>query len=250
MPSLFRRMRQPTNNYIPPRKFKEKNILSAILGTATIVVLCASLAEPMWFELKGGQCCHSFLGLKTFFSTIGTGYFQEDIMYDEPLDCEKENVSGHVSYQHCINSRTLTLIQVIIVFCFLAIMMSLFSFILDVIAPRQKPFWKVLKRYSFGYVSTVLLCATMVGFSYWASQEIFTLQYQHRLYEGSKVTVSFSIGVYLIACAGGIAVLATASNLMRQYPTDEEEQAARLMEEESEDETTYSSSGRPPPYAP
>uniref|UniRef100_F6PNP3 Transmembrane protein 127 transmembrane region domain-containing protein n=1 Tax=Ciona intestinalis TaxID=7719 RepID=F6PNP3_CIOIN len=206
----------------------EKNILSAILGTATIVVLCASLAEPMWFELKGGQCCHSFLGLKTFFSTIGTGYFQ----------------------QHCINSRTLTLIQVIIVFCFLAIIMSLFSFILDVIAPRHKPFWKVLKRYSFGYVSTVLLCATMVGFSYWASQEIFTLQYQHRLYEGSKVTVSFSIGVYLIACAGGIAVLATASNLMRQYPTDEEEQAARLMEEESEDETTWSSSGRPPPYAP
>ncbi|XP_076806579.1 transmembrane protein 127-like [Clavelina lepadiformis] len=248
--SLFRRNGSSSDErssryaYSPQyRKFKEKNILSAMLGTATIVVLCASLVEPVWFQLEGGKCGKPYLGVNTFFDTFTSGSFTIDIS------------EGHNQFEYCVNSKTVTLVQVIIIFCILAICFSLFSFVLDIIAPRTKPLWKMLKRYSLGYIFTALLCATIVGFSYWASQEIYDLQYNNRKYEGSKVLVSFATGVYLVTAAGGIAILATASNLMRQYPTDEEEQAERLMDEQSDDESespwgNLAAAGGPPPYVP
>lgn len=58
------------------------------------------------------------------------------------------------SYEYCVNAQALTLIQVISGFCFLAIATSLFSFVLDITSPQHKILWKVLKRYSFGYIFT------------------------------------------------------------------------------------------------
>ena len=56
--------------------------------------------------------------------------------------------------ENCVTAKTLQLMQVIIAFCILAITTSLFSFVLDIIAPRKRPLWKVLKRYAFGYIFT------------------------------------------------------------------------------------------------
>lgn len=64
--SLSARTRFPLSS----RKFKEKNILSAVLGTATIVVLCSSLVEPVWFTLTGGRCCHHYIGVNAFFGKM------------------------------------------------------------------------------------------------------------------------------------------------------------------------------------
>ena len=61
----------------PLPKFKEKNIISAILGTATIVVLCASVVEPVWFTLQGGSCCLKYLGINSFLSSIVSGGIME-----------------------------------------------------------------------------------------------------------------------------------------------------------------------------
>ena len=71
---LFGRSRRSSNSDYSRqmRRFREKNILSAILGTATIVILCASLVEPVWFQLEGGKCCHSYLGVNAFFGNVGT----------------------------------------------------------------------------------------------------------------------------------------------------------------------------------
>ena len=69
----------------------------------------------------------------------------------------------------------------------------------------------------------VFLCATIVGICYWASEEVYVLQYNGKMYKGNAVVVSFDIGVYLITAAGSIAILATASNVIRRYPTEEEE---------------------------
>ena len=100
----------------------------------------------------------------------------------------------------------------------------------------------------------MIFCATTVGFCYWVSEEIYNLQFYEKKYPGSKVEVSFSTGVYLVTAAGGIAILATASNLMRQYPTEEEEQAEMLMEEESDEEGDAQWSNlngpEPPAYVP
>ena len=102
---------------------------------------------------------------------------------------------------------------------------------------------------------SVLLAATTVGFCYWASEDIYHLQFKNREHVGSNVEVTFATGVYLITAGGGLAILATASNLMRQYPTEEEEQAEILMEEDSDDDNDHSAwtsitGPEPPAYAP
>lgn len=85
----------------------------------------------------------------------------------------------------------------------------------------------------------VLQCATVIGFCYWASELILSLQQQHKKYHGSLIYVTFAISFYLVAGAGGASILATAANLLRHYPTEEEEQALELLSEMEESSETY-----------
>lgn len=85
----------------------------------------------------------------------------------------------------------------------------------------------------------MLQCATVIGFCYWASELILTLQQQHKKYHGSLIYVTFAISFYLVAGAGGASILATAANLLRHYPTEEEEQALELLSEMEESSETY-----------
>lgn len=87
----------------------------------------------------------------------------------------------------------------------------------------------VLNRFPF--LLSVLQCATVIGFCYWASELILSLQQQHKKYHGSLIYVTFAISFYLVAGAGGASILATAANLLRHYPTEEEEQALELLSE-------------------
>lgn len=226
------------------------NILSALLGTATLVILCACLVEPEWFKMTGGKCCLSEIGLNMFFGVFSLDEFS--------LSSVKSCDSGNIDVTLCIDSQVMMLMHVVIAFCFLAIISSLYSFVLDVISPRKRPFWKSMKRYAIGYILCVLHIATIVGFAFWASEALQKVQMDHKQYVGSKIIVTFGTGVYLATAAGGIAILATAANLMRQYPTEEEEQAEQLLEamEEAEDEANRASSGNgddpepPPAYIP
>ena len=98
-----------------------------------------------------------------------------------------------------------------------------------------------------------MFVATTVGFCYWVSEEIFQLQINNKKHPGSIVKVTFSTGVYLLSAGGVLAILATASNLMRQYPTEEEEQAEMLMDEESDEEDSPGvniTGPEPPAYSP
>lgn len=97
----------------------------------------------------------------------------------------------------------------------------------------------------------MLVCATTVGFCYWASQDIYNLQVKSSNNNNEPVAVQFGVGVYLISGAGCLAILATASNLMRQYPTDEEEQAELLMEDQNDEDTDSGwlpTTSQPPAY--
>ena len=94
--SLFRRSDQSNHSSgysTQTRRFREKNILSAIFGTATIVVLCASLVEPVWFRLEGGKCCSSYLGVNIFFSSIASGEFKEGV---QDGDCKESKEEGRL----------------------------------------------------------------------------------------------------------------------------------------------------------
>lgn len=91
----------------------------------------------------------------------------------------------------------------------------------------------------FSCLSSVLQCATVIGFCYWASELILSLQQQHKKYHGSLIYVTFAISFYLVAGAGGASILATAANLLRHYPTEEEEQALELLSEMEDSSETF-----------
>uniref|UniRef100_A0A7M4F484 Transmembrane protein 127 n=1 Tax=Crocodylus porosus TaxID=8502 RepID=A0A7M4F484_CROPO len=132
-------------------------------------------------------------------------------------------------------TMTVLLLRVIAAFCFLGIICSLSAFLLDVFGPKH-PALKITRRYAFAHILTVLQCATVIGFCYWASELILAQQQQHKKYHGSQVYVTFAVSFYLVAGAGGASILATAANLLRHYPTEEEEQALELLSEMEENE--------------
>lgn len=89
------------------------------------------------------------------------------------------------------------------------------------------------------FLFSVLQCATVIGFCYWASELILSLQQQHKKYHGSLIYVTFAISFYLVAGAGGASILATAANILRHYPTEEEEQALELLSEMEDSSETF-----------
>ncbi|XP_068776898.1 transmembrane protein 127 isoform X2 [Struthio camelus] len=143
--------------------------------------------------------------------------------------------AGSCLADYCMNPQTVLLLRVIAAFCFLGIICSLSAFLLDVFGPKH-PALKITRRYAFAHILTVLQCATVIGFCYWASELILAQQQQHKKYHGSQVYVTFAVSFYLVAGAGGASILATAANLLRHYPTEEEEQALELLSEMEENE--------------
>ena len=72
----------------------------------------------------------------------------------------------------------------------------------------------------------------------------------------TNLRVEFGMGVYMTTAAGCLAVLAVASNLMRQYPTAWEEQAEELALVSDDDDFAVATGDHldstldPPPYSP
>lgn len=206
-----RRRRSPGGSALP--KQPERSLASALPGALSITALCTALAEPALLHIHGGTCSRQELGVSDVL-----GYVHPDLLKD-----------------FCMNPQTVLLLRVIAAFCFLGILCSLSAFLLDVFGPKH-PALKITRRYAFAHILTVLQCATVIGFSYWASELILAQQQQHKKYHGSQVYVTFAVSFYLVAGAGGASILATAANLLRHYPTEEEEQALELLSEMEENE--------------
>ncbi|KAM9266464.1 TM127 protein, partial [Pelecanoides urinatrix] len=194
-------------------KQPERSLASALPGALSITALCTALAEPAWLRIHGGTCARQELGVADVL-----GYVDPELLRD-----------------YCMNPQTVLLLRVIAAFCFLGIICSLSAFLLDVFGPKH-PALKITRRYAFAHILTVLQCATVIGFCYWASELILAQQQQHKKYHGSQVYVTFAVSFYLVAGAGGASILATAANLLRHYPTEEEEQALELLSEMEENE--------------
>uniref|UniRef100_A0A2K5BYM3 Transmembrane protein 127 transmembrane region domain-containing protein n=1 Tax=Aotus nancymaae TaxID=37293 RepID=A0A2K5BYM3_AOTNA len=187
-----RQRRSPGGSALP--KQPERSLASALPGDLSVTALCTALAEPE-------------LGVS---DVLGCVY--PDLLKD-----------------FCMNPQTVLLLRVIAAFCLLGILRCLSAFLLDVFGLKH-PALKITRRYAFAHILTVLQCATVIGFSYWAS-ELILAQQQQRKYHGSQVYVIFTVSFYLVAGAGGASILATAASLIRHYPTEEEEQALELLSE-------------------
>uniref|UniRef100_A0A8C2P8V5 Transmembrane protein 127 n=1 Tax=Capra hircus TaxID=9925 RepID=A0A8C2P8V5_CAPHI len=156
-----RRRRSPGGSALP--KQPERSLASALPGALSITALCTALAEPAWLHIHGGTCSRQELGVSDVL-----GYVHPDLLKD-----------------FCMNPQTVLLLRVIAAFCFLGILCSLSAFLLDVFGPKH-PALKITRRYAFAHILTVLQCATVIGFSYWASELILAQQQQHKKYHGSQ----------------------------------------------------------------
>ncbi|XP_057898518.1 transmembrane protein 127 [Melospiza georgiana] len=128
-------------------KQPERSLASALPGALAITALCTALAEPAWLRIHGGTCARQELGVADVL-----GFVQPELLRD-----------------FCMNPQTVLLLRVIAAFCFLGILCSLGAFLLDVFGPKH-PALKITRRYAFAHILTVLQCATVIGFCYWASE--------------------------------------------------------------------------------
>ncbi|CAI9732773.1 Hypothetical predicted protein [Octopus vulgaris] len=220
-------------------KHRERNILSAVVSMLVIVVLCTALVEPNWIAVSGGGCKEKHLGVYQFFYP---GYFL-DHRASLPMNIESNSqtavevmvpneeksskmVTGF-SYKYgpgndevlvdCITLKGVWLMKSIIVFTFLAIAWSLCSFFLDLLGPTQRGL-KLIHRNAISSITTVIICVLINGLCYLLTIEVKDLQLNTKPYPGNRVSVTFSVSFYLIATAGGLAVLGTACNCLRHYP--------------------------------
>ncbi|GAB1604292.1 Hypothetical predicted protein [Argonauta hians] len=219
-------------------KHRERNILSAVVSMLVIVVLCTALVEPNWIAVSGGGCKEKHLGVYQFFYP---GYFLEH-RSSLPIPIESNNqgavevmvpgeesnkmVNGF-SYKYgpgkdevlvdCITLKGVWLMKSIIVFTFLAIAWSLCSFFLDLLGPTQRGL-KLIHRNAISSITTVIICVLINGLCYLLTIEVKDVQMNTKPYPGNRVSVTFSVSFYLIATAGGLAVLGTACNCLRHYP--------------------------------
>ncbi|XP_071947919.1 transmembrane protein 127-like [Antedon mediterranea] len=190
-------------------KTTERNLVAAIMGMVVIAFLIAALAEQKWFSLHGGKCDKEYIGAYEFLTP---------------------HVENTPSMEYCITSQVVTIMRINISFIFLSIISSLIAFFLDTLGP-MKHVIKTIRRHSVGNIVTVLLCVTICGFCYWVTTLMEKVLNSYKLAEGSKVSVSYDVGFYLVAGAGSLSVIISATNLLRRYSAYEVVPRERLMDD-------------------
>ncbi|GLG95588.1 RING-box protein 1A [Gryllus bimaculatus] len=249
-PSYF-----PRQRWNVPKE-QERNFLAAFFHMATIALTCTSLAQLGWFRLRGGHCA-PHLAVYQFFSY---GYFDTNpVENDMLITSEKEVDTSTGSYflpetLQCVTPEIATLMRIIILLCFMAMISSLVGFFLDIVGPTKKVL-KVVRRNAVPSIITVILVVIIIGVCYY-----ITLLLENVGMQEYKVQVSYEYGCYTITAAGAVAVFATACNLFQNPTMSEDVQRRRLIDDWDGLETFYvGEHGRdtplesippPPPYTP
>ncbi|KAL5022757.1 hypothetical protein ScPMuIL_001912 [Solemya velum] len=207
-------------------KRKEKNFWAAVCSLVVILIICTALAEPRWFHLSGGGCKMQHnatpmktLGVPQFF------YMGHFLNYDDGGDkivtvYQYGQYSDDVMF-NCVTHRSVVLMKLIIMLCFVAILCSLSQFLLDIFGPMKRSL-KIVHRNGLCSIFTVVICVIINLLCYWFTVEVLPLQKSTKDFRGSKVQITFDISFYLIAAAGSVGVLATATNCLRRYPVHNE----------------------------
>nr|XP_045598902.1 transmembrane protein 127-like [Procambarus clarkii] len=114
-------------------KDHDKNLMSGVVSTVVIVVVCACMSQPQWFWLDGGGCSTHNIGLYIFFHA---GHFQ-------PVEGKDVTSSmSHVIYytngeelKFCVTPEIVALMRIVIGLIFVIICSSLVQMLLDISGP-------------------------------------------------------------------------------------------------------------------
>lgn len=88
-------------------------------------------------------------------------------------------------------------------------------------------FCSVMFHNCYPLISPVVMCLAIDMFAYWITTDVEKLQKASRVFEGSKVEVTFDVSFYLITAAGGMSVIATACNCLRRHSSYEMSESSR-----------------------
>uniref|UniRef100_T1IIZ6 Transmembrane protein 127 transmembrane region domain-containing protein n=1 Tax=Strigamia maritima TaxID=126957 RepID=T1IIZ6_STRMM len=207
-------------------KEKERNLVSSVLSMLVIALISTAIAQPRWFYLHGGACPHSYLGVEQFFN-FGS-IKQSDSSYTNSVHHDLHSLE--LDFNNCVNPHIILMMRLVIAFSFLAIMSSLFAFVLDTLGVTHKTL-KLLRRNAFGSMLTIFFCVTVIGLSYYITTLIEFQQQQNKERADSIVEVKFDVSFYLVAAAGWLAVMATAANLLRKPLTSPDDSRDGLLDE-------------------
>lgn len=84
---------------------------------------------------------------------------------------------------------------------------------------------------------SVISIVVIIGLCYYASELMQQQQEMTKLYPSTRVEITFGVSYYLIATAGIVAVLATASNLFRCDHISGNVDVNMLLDDHQEEET-------------
>ncbi|CAM1296822.1 TMEM127 (predicted) [Pycnogonum litorale] len=204
------------------RTKRERNFIAAVFEIIVIAILATALAQPQWFHLVGGGCNHSYLGAYQF---VYVGYFESRPTSLSSSKLLTTTSSSSLIYHdvtetldNCVTPKIVNLFRVVIALCFLAIISLIVQLISDIRGVNHK-LLKLLRRNAIGSIIAVIFCVSIIGICYYMSILMEHQQKMTRVRDGAKVMVQFHVSYYLITAAGSIAIIASAANLMKRYPS-------------------------------
>ncbi|KAK7082345.1 hypothetical protein SK128_017851 [Halocaridina rubra] len=210
----------------------EKNILSGVLCIIVIVVTCACISQPQWFQLDGGGCSSHSIGLYLFFHP---GTF-------EPIKGMDMSIySSHLIYytngeelKFCVTPEIVAFMRLVIGLIFLMICSSLIQMLLDITGPSGR-ILKCIRKNAVAGIFSVMVCVVCIGICYYITTLMETQQEATKPVYGpmasARVHIKLDIGFDLLIFAGGLSVTAVGFSWLRPAHIFQESDAAPLVED-------------------
>lgn len=210
----------------------------------TFLLTCAALVQPSWFHIKGLHCTQS-LSLSQFFT------FDSNVDYD---DIDMQNDMRSIRYNNglppCTNTEVITLMRVIILFCFLVLLCSSIGVLINLTSVDSRAI-RLLRRNAVPSIMCVFWVIAIVGVCYYTT---VILDNENNI-ENNVIQVDYEYGFYTITAAGAVALLASAANLWGAPLTNDEDLQRRNLIEDWDGYEAHSVGPTPavptlPPYTP
>ncbi|KAJ8961982.1 hypothetical protein NQ314_005764, partial [Rhamnusium bicolor] len=210
-------------------KDDERNLISATFHMITITLISMSLVDLTWFNISGDVCV-PYLTLGQFF---WFGFSRGEMDYSE---------------YDCINSTIVNLMRTTILLCFMTILFALLGFFLDIIGPKSM-MYRMVRRYAVLGTCTVLWIMVIISISYYT---VVLLEHSiSKLDPKVDSTVTYGLGFYLVAAAGGVSCVGIIYTLIlplnsATYHRDDDR---CLIDGFDDGLDTFNSPTPPPPYS-
>lgn len=163
------------------QKDEDRNLVSAGFYMITITLISMSMVDLNWFVITSDVCV-PYLTLGQFF---WFGYSPK------PIDAEYS----------CINGTIVNMMRIMILLSFMCISFALAGFFLEIIGPHTDSY-RMIRRYAVPGIFTVLWILVIISFSYYI---VLLLEDSiEKNYPKTVSSVTYGLGFYLVAAAGGI----------------------------------------------